>query len=71
MRNTAKSMVKKGITTFVDFRESGLDGVLLIQKGTIWYHLFVSVILGKNRILSVKKYISKKTHQFHNHTFIN
>ena len=30
MRNTAKSMVKKGITTFVDFRESGLDGVLLI-----------------------------------------
>jgi len=32
MRKSAKSMIKKGITTFVDFRESGLDGVLLIQK---------------------------------------
>jgi len=32
MRKSAKSMIKKGITTFVDFRESGLDGILLIQK---------------------------------------
>jgi len=32
MRKTAKSMIKKGITTFVDFRESGLEGVLLVQK---------------------------------------
>ena len=32
MRKTAKSMIKKGITTFIDFRESGLDGILLIQK---------------------------------------
>jgi cytosine/adenosine deaminase-related metal-dependent hydrolase len=32
MRKSAKSMIKKGITTFVDFRESGLEGVLLIQK---------------------------------------
>ena len=32
MRKSAKSMIKKGITTFVDFRESGLEGVLLVQK---------------------------------------
>lgn len=32
MRNTCISMIKKGITTFVDFREGGVDGVLLIKK---------------------------------------
>ena len=32
MRKTVKSMLKKGITTFVDFREGGSEGVLLIQK---------------------------------------
>ena len=32
MKNTCHSMIKKGITTFVDFREGGLDGVLLIKK---------------------------------------
>ncbi len=32
IRNSAKSMIKKGITTFVDFREGGLDGVLLLKS---------------------------------------
>lgn len=32
MRNTCNSMIKKGITTFVDFRESGLDGILLLRQ---------------------------------------
>ena len=32
MKNTCYSMIKKGITTFVDFREGGLDGVLLLRK---------------------------------------
>jgi cytosine/adenosine deaminase-related metal-dependent hydrolase len=32
MKNTCQSMIRKGITTFVDFREGGLDGVLLIKK---------------------------------------
>ena len=32
MRNTCHSMIKKGITTFVDFREGGLDGVILLKK---------------------------------------
>lgn len=32
MKNTCHSMIKRGITTFADFREGGLDGVLLIKK---------------------------------------
>ena len=32
MKNTCYSMIRKGITTFVDFRESGLDGVVLLKK---------------------------------------
>lgn len=32
MKTTCYSMLKKGITTFVDFREGGLDGVILLQK---------------------------------------
>ena len=32
MRNTCHSMIRKGTTTFVDFREGGLDGVLLLKR---------------------------------------
>ena len=32
MKNTCYSMIKQGITTFVDFREGGLDGVVLLKK---------------------------------------
>jgi len=32
MKNTCYSMIRKGITTFVDFREGGLDGVVLLKK---------------------------------------
>ncbi|MCV0393478.1 MAG: amidohydrolase family protein [Nitrosopumilus sp.] len=32
MKNTCHSMIRKGITTFVDFRESGLEGVNLLKK---------------------------------------
>ena len=32
MKNSAKSMIKKGITTFIDFREGGLDGILLLKS---------------------------------------
>jgi cytosine/adenosine deaminase-related metal-dependent hydrolase len=32
MKNTCRSMIKGGITTFVDFREGGLEGVLLAKK---------------------------------------
>ena len=32
MKNTCHSMIRKGITTFIDFREGGLDGVILLKK---------------------------------------
>ncbi len=32
MKNTCYSMLRKGITTFADFREGGLDGVILLKK---------------------------------------
>ena len=32
MKNSCRSMIKKGITTFVDFREGGLEGVNLLKQ---------------------------------------
>ena len=32
MKNTCQSMIQKGITTFVDFREGGIDGAVLLKK---------------------------------------
>jgi len=32
MKNTCHAMIRKGITTFVDFREGGLEGVMLLKK---------------------------------------
>ena len=32
MKNTCYSMMRKGVTTFVDFREGGIDGVILLKK---------------------------------------
>ena len=46
MRNTCHSMIRKGITTFVDFRESGIDGVLLL-KNAINGIPIRAVILGR------------------------
>jgi len=46
MRKSAKSMIKKGITTFVDFRESGLEGILLVQKALSGIPIR-AVILGR------------------------
>lgn len=46
IKNSAKSMIKKGITTFVDFREGGLDGVLLLKKSLINMSIRC-VILGR------------------------
>ena len=43
MRNTCHSMIRKGITTFVDFREGGIDG---LQKALAEIPLR-SVILGR------------------------
>jgi len=58
MRKSAKSMMKKGITTFVDFRESGLDGVLLIQKALSDIPIR-AVILGRIEFYQSKSQIKK------------
>lgn len=46
MQNTCKSMIQKGITTFVDFREGGLDGVELL-KNVLTKIPIRSIILGR------------------------
>ncbi len=46
MKNTCQSMIRKGITTFVDFREGGLDGVILLKK-TLSEIPIRSIILGR------------------------
>jgi cytosine/adenosine deaminase-related metal-dependent hydrolase len=60
MRKTAKSMVKKGITTFVDFRESGLEGVSLIQEALCDIPIR-AVILGRIEYYQSKNSIKKNT----------
>ena len=66
MRKTVKSMLKKGTTTFVDFREGGLDGVLLIQK--VLSNIPIrAIILGRLEFIN-QKTRSKKTRQSRNHT---
>ena len=46
MTNTCQSMIRKGITTFVDFREGGLEGVLLLKK-VLSSQPLRSIILGR------------------------
>ena len=46
MKNTCLSMIRKGITTFVDFCEGGLDGVFLLKK-TLLNLPIRSIILGR------------------------
>ena len=60
MKNTCLSMLRKGITTFVDFREGGLDGVLLLRK--ILSNLPIrSIILGRLEYYQEQKQIKKNT----------
>jgi len=60
MRNTVKSMLKKGTTTFVDFREGGLDGVLLMQK-VLSNTPIRSIILGRIEYYQSKDQIKRNT----------
>ena len=60
MRNTVKSMLKKGTTTFVDFREGGLDGVLLMQKA-LSNTPIRSIILGRIEYYQSKDQIKRNT----------
>ena len=60
MRKTVKSMLKKGTTTFVDFREGGLDGVLLMQKA-LSNTPIRSIILGRIEYYQSKEQIKRNT----------
>ena len=46
MKNSCISMLKKGITTFVDFREGGLEGILLLKEALSEVPIR-SIILGR------------------------
>ena len=46
MQNTCKSMIQKGITTFVDFREGGIEGINLLKQ-VLTNVPIRSIILGR------------------------
>jgi len=58
MKNTCHSMIRKGITTFVDFREGGLNGVNLLKKVTKGMPIR-SIILGRMEFYQTSKEIKK------------
>jgi cytosine/adenosine deaminase-related metal-dependent hydrolase len=60
MKNTCYSMLRKGITTFVDFREGGLDGVILLKKILEGVPLR-SIILGRMEFYQNAKEIKKNS----------
>ena len=53
-----KSMLKKGITTFVDFREGGLEGILLLQKALADLPIR-AIILGRIEYYQSKSQIKR------------
>ena len=60
MRKSAISMLKKGITTFVDFREGGIEGIQLL-KDAIKGNPIRSIILGRIDYYQTKSEIKKNT----------
>lgn len=58
MKNTCLSMIKNGITTFVDFREGGLDGILLLKK-ILSFLPIRTIILGRLEYYQNPKQIKK------------
>ena len=58
MKNTCHSMIKKGITTFVDFREGGLDGILLLRKALTQVPIR-TIVLGRIEYYQNKNQIQK------------
>jgi len=46
MKNTCQSMLNKGITTFVDFREGSMDGILMLKE-VLTNIPIRSIILGR------------------------
>lgn len=58
IRNSCISMMKKGITTFVDFREGGLEGIDILQKAILGLPIR-SIILGRITYYQDSKLIKK------------
>jgi len=58
MKNTCRSMISKGITTFVDFREGGLEGVVLLKQ-VLSSIPIRSIILGRLEYYQQRKQIWK------------
>lgn len=46
VRNSCLSMIKKGITTFIDFREGGIEGISLLRNATFGIPIR-PIILGR------------------------
>ena len=60
MRKSAQTMLKKGITTFVDFREGGIHGINLLKKALNDVPINV-VILGRLEYYHTPKQIKQNT----------
>lgn len=60
MQNTCKSMIHKGITTFVDFREGGIEGVEILKK-VLTRVPIRSIILGRIEYYQNSNQIKKNT----------
>ena len=60
MKNSCYSMIRKGITTFVDFREGGLNGVMIL-KNALKDVPIRSIILGRIENYSSTLEIRKNT----------
>ncbi len=58
MENTCKSMIQKGITTFVDFREGELDGIEILKK-VLKKVPIRSIILGRVEYYQNRKQIKQ------------
>lgn len=58
MKNTCCTMIKKGITTFVDFREGGIDGVMLLKKAISQIPIR-AIVLGRLEYYQDKNQIQK------------
>ncbi len=60
MKNSCQSMVTKGITTFVDFREGGMEGILMLKEVLSTLPIR-SIILGRIEYYQNKFEIKKNT----------
>ena len=60
MKNTCQSMLNKGITTFVDFREGSIDGILMLKE-VLTEVPIRSIILGRLEFYQNKIEIKKNT----------